>query len=339
MKLSLTDLRNKIYQSQKGNFYSLPQRLSTKKQVYSQAILQKIPHDTEEKINICLKIGRYKIDGGVETEQPKSELTLSFEELQNLIKYIEKYYKPLELEVANFIPLDSKDSKQLLLKFKALVSSDEETAKQLLESGLLSNNIALAIDLIKKKAGIDEFYSYINQNLQESHWQTWFKNNKWILGSEYLYILDERNIDTQHIADYLVKAFDGFVDIVEIKKPNGLKFWMDIKDHNNYVPSSDLIRAITQCQNYIFKIEKEANSLDFIQRTNGTKVIKPRCLLIYGRSNNWNEEQQETYRILNASYNQITILTYDHLLLRAKNTLGIDTEFQSNENDDSDIPF
>lgn len=256
-----------------------------------------------------------------------------------MVSFIEAYYKPLELGVNSFIPIDNSNSMQLLKKFKTIVNSDKETAKQLLESGLLSSNIALAIDLIKKKAGIDEFSSYINQNLQESHWQTWFKNNKWILGSEYLHILDERNIDTQHIADYLVKAFDGFVDIVEIKKPNGLKFWMDIKDHNNYVPSSDLIKAITQCQNYIFKIEKEANSLDFIQRTNGTKVIKPRCLLIYGRSNNWNEEQQEAYRILNASYNQITILTYDHLLLRAKNILGITTETQNVEDDDSDIPF
>ncbi|MCM1546719.1 MAG: hypothetical protein NC033_06785 [Clostridiales bacterium] len=89
---------------------------------------------------------------------------------------------------------------QLLKRFKSLVGSDEETAKQLLESGLLSNNIALAIDLIKKKAGIDDFSSSINKNFQESHWQTWFENNKWILGSEYLHILDERNIDTQRQA-------------------------------------------------------------------------------------------------------------------------------------------
>ena len=112
---------------------------------------------------------------------------------------------------------------------------------------------------------------------------------------------------------------------------------MEAKDHDNYVPSSDLIKAITQCQNYIYEIEREANSLKFIQRTKGTKVIKPRCLLIYGRSNDWNEEQQEAYRILNASYNQITILTYDHLLLRAKNVLGIDTQIDFD--DDSDIPF
>lgn len=338
MNIRLTDLNSIIEKTNKGIDYKI-KRLKAKKTVYTEAAFWKIPHKSEDKIDICLKIGRYNNNGSPETDTPKSELTLDNEEFLNLISFIEAYYKPLEMGVNSFIPIENSNSMRLLQKFKSVVQSDEETANLLLQSGLLSENITLAIDLIKKKKSIDEFSDYLNKNLPESHWQTWFKNNKWILGSEYLHILDERNIDAQHIADYLVKAFDGFVDIVEIKKPNGLKFWMDTKDHDNYVPSSDLIKAITQCQNYIFEIEQEANSAKFIRRTNGTRVIKPRCLLIYGRSNNWNEEQQEAYRILNASYNQITILTYDHLLLRAKNILGITTETQTVEDDDSDIPF
>jgi hypothetical protein len=314
---------NQILESQKGNKYVLPCRLQTKQCVYSQAILQKIHHDTENKIDICLKIGRYKITGGVETEKPKSELTLNFEELQKLVSYIEQNYKPLELEVAKFIPVDSDDSMQLLLKFKSLVGSEEKIAEQLLNSGLLSNNISLTINLIKRKNALTEFELAIEDDNAESYWQHWFENNKWILGSEYLEILNERNIDTKHIADYLMRAFDGFLDIVEIKKPNGVKFWMDKTDHDNYVPSSDLIKAITQCQNYLFEIERESNSSKFLEMTQGTKIIKPRCLLVFGRSNNWNNEQMSAYRILNASYNQINILTYDHLLLRAKNILGL----------------
>lgn len=92
-------------------------------------------------------------------------------------------------------------------------------------------------------------------------------------------IIDERNIDTENIADYIMRAFDGFVDLVEIKKPNGLQFWSATKDHNNYVPSTDLVKAITQCLNYIYAIEREANSVKFIEKTK-SKVIKPRCILI-----------------------------------------------------------
>ena len=39
-------------------------------------------------------------------------------------------------------------------------------------------------------------------------------------------ILDERTIDTENVADYLVEAYDGFLDIIEIKRPGGgLRFW------------------------------------------------------------------------------------------------------------------
>lgn len=335
MKIKFDD--NLILESQNGIPYAIPQRLSTKKQVYTQAILQKIPHDTEGKVDICLKIGRYKISGGVETNNPKSELTLTFEEFKNLVAYIEKFYKPLELEVEKFIPVDSNDSKQLLVKFKSIVNSDEEIATQLLESGLLSDNIYIAIDSIKKKQALDEFEEAINRNYAESFWQDWFERNKWILGSEYLAILDERKIDTSNIADYLTKAFDGFLDVVEIKKPNGLRFWMESKDHDNYVPSADLIKAITQCQNYLYEVERESNSAKFLERTNGTKIIKPRCLLVYGRSNNWNEAQQRAFRILNSSFNQISIMTYDHLLARAKNVLGIDAS--DDDLDDENLLF
>lgn len=332
----MNTMDNKILESQNGIVYAPPKRLSTKKQVYTQAILQKIPHDTEGKIDICLKVGRYKILGFTETDSPKSELTLTFEEFKNLVEYIEQYYKPLELEVEKFIPIDNTDSKQLLVQFKSIVNSDEEIAAQLIDSGLLNDKIYLAIDFIRKQKALDSFKEAIDKDYGEKYWQDWFASNKWILGSEYIEILNERRIDNSNISDYLVKAFDGFLDIVEIKKPNGLKFWADTKDHDNYIPSSDLIKAITQCQNYLYEIERESNSAKFLERTNGTKIIKPRCLLVFGRSNDWSEDKQKAFRILNSSYTQINIMTYDHLLSRANNILGINEE---NDVADDDMPF
>lgn len=89
-------------------------------------------------------------------------------------------------------------------------------------------------------------------------------------------------------------------------------------------------------QKILFSIEREANSVKFIEKTK-SKVIKPRCILIFGRSNDWNDEQREAYRILNAAYNQISILTYDHLLFRAKNVLGITEDIDTT--DDDELPF
>jgi hypothetical protein len=108
-----------------------------------------------------------------------------------------------------------------------------------------------------------------------------------VLGSEFVKILDEREIDTKNITDYLMEAYDGFLDIIEIKRPEGsLKFWADTQDHGNYIPSSDLIKAITQATKYIYEVEREANDVKFFERVNNIKTIKPRCVLIFGRSNN-----------------------------------------------------
>lgn len=312
-----------IKTSQKGIDYATPQKLKTKQRVYSQAILMKIPHEHSEELDISLKIGRYTLPyGHVAGNQPKSELTLDNEELNALIEYISENYIPVNLGKGEYVSVTG-DNAKLIKQFKALVEGKADTANLLIENGILSDNVYVTATSIKKVAALSELESNLSKDLPEKYWQDWFSLNKWVLGSDFAQIIDERHIDTENIADYIMRAFDGFVDLVEIKKPNGIPFWSATKDHNNYVPSTDLIKAITQCLNYIHAIEQEANSLKFIQKTK-SKVIKPRCILIFGRSHNWDDEQREAYRILNASYNQISILTYDHLLIRAKNVLGIE---------------
>ena len=327
---------SEIKTSAKGIDYAKPYVLKTKSRVYSQAMLMSIPHKHSKKIDVSLKIGRYTLPfGNVETQKPKSELTLDNDELNSLISYITDNYTPINLGSGKYICV-SEDDEELINKFKELVEKNSNTAELLIEKGILSDNVFVAATSIKQKDALIDFEKNLEETLPESFWQNWFSENKWVLGSDFAQIIDERNIDTENIADYIMRDFDGFVDLVEIKKPNGLQFWSATKDHNNYVPSTDLIKAITQCLNYIYAIEREANSVKFIEKTK-SKVIKPRCILIFGRSNDWNDEQREAYRILNAAYNQLSILTYDHLLFRAKNVLGITEDVDTT--DDDELPF
>ena len=160
-------------------------------------------------------------------------------------------------------------------------------------------------------------------NLVEGRWQEWFENNTWVLGSEYVRVLGERQIDTKNISDFLMEAYDGFLDIVEIKRPEGgMKFWGAVLDHGNYVPSQDLVKAITQAAQYVYEVEREANSVKFLERVGRIRTVKPRCVLVFGRSHDWNDKQVEAYRILNAGYHSMSILTYDHVLERAKRVAG-----------------
>jgi hypothetical protein len=304
--------------------------LKQKARTVTRVAFWKIPHTQSTQEDIRLKIGRYNknsfIPDTLETNNPKSELTLDDDEFQKLLEFLNDNYEPFKKGVSKYIPLDEKFDLEKVEHLKAFFADPDK--QKVLE--FIENNNILPKDLITglqnqvRINAIDEFESMLNKNLLEHKWQEWFKVNDWVLGSEFVKILDEREIDTSNITDYLMQAYDGFLDIIEIKRPEGsLSFWTESQDHGNYIPSSDLTKAITQATKYIYEVEREANSVKFLERMGNVKTIKPRCILIFGRSNNWNNEQKETYRILNSSYHNLTIMTYDHVLARAKRILGI----------------
>lgn len=171
-------------------------------------------------------------------------MTLDAEEFHNLICFIGKYYKPMELGVDSFIPIDNDQGFSILRRFKELTFNNIEKAKMILDSGILNNDISLLIENTKRVKAIKDFKDNLQANYLEPHWQKFFEENKWIFGSKYYQILDERTIDVHNISDFLVESYDGFIDIVEIKKPNGMKFWGNSLDHGNYYPSTELVKAI-----------------------------------------------------------------------------------------------
>ena len=173
---------------------------------------------------------------------------------------------------------------------------------------------------IRRKA-VEDFEQLLGEDANEHKFQPWFQNNAWVLGSDCVQILDARKIDVRNIADLLVKAYDGRADIVELKRP-GLTFWQSEKDHDNYIPHPDLVAAIVQAQNYQFALEGEINSIKTRERLKGTPIAKPRSILIHGRSKDWIDDQFEAQRLLNAGFTNLTVITYDQVLHRAKVIMG-----------------
>ena len=157
----------------------------------------------------------------------------------------------------------------------------------------------------------------IGVNKDEEVWQNFFSQNSWILGSDFVEILDERRLDVENITDYLLKSFDGFVDIIELKLPSA-PFWT-----TKNIPRSELIRALMQCNRYILQIERKMNDLEFSKKINNTPIVKPRITLIYGQSQLWSENKKEAYRVLNSSYSNLNIITYNHLLERSKRLVDV----------------
>lgn len=319
-----------IIVSSTGQEYVEPRILSSKKRSSCRAVFFRNTHKSSGTPIISLKIARLNQDGQAKEDK---KITLNSDELDALIEYIQEYYTPLNIGMTEFIEVDE-DAAELFTKVKELGISDEEVVTKLHESGILTWNLSVAITAAERNNAVREFEVALESDNSEAFWQTWFTRNKWVLGSEYLNILPDRDIDTRDIADYLMRSVDGFLDVVEIKRPN-LLFWAGPDSHGNYYPSNQLTAAISQCLNYLYKIELQSNSVEFMERVDGTKTVKPQCLLVYGRSDDWDEGKTKALRILNAAHHQLHIITYDQLLLRAKQLLGIVDE----EDEDGELPF
>jgi len=284
--------------------------LKEKKTVVTRANFWKIPHNSGED-DVRIKLGRYKKpktyteEEVVEMSDPKSELTLDREETKTFLEFLTAHYEPFKAGVKAYIPLDSPFEKDNASQIKKLFSlpNHEEVVSFILDNNVIPDDLRMGLENARRIKAVKYFEKMLDGDLAEPPWQKWFQKHDWVLGSEFVRVLDERAIDTQNISDFLMEAYDGFLDIVEIKRPEGgMDFWSKALDHGNYIQSSDLTKAITQAAKYIHEIERESNSIKFLEKLDGVRVIKPRGVLIFGRSHGWNEKQMEAYRILNASF-------------------------------------
>lgn len=300
--------------------------------VVTRAVFWKIPHDDQARDDVRLKIGRFKrsdSDPSGETEpeilQPKSVLTLDAEEFQALVAFLRDSYEPFKKGVKAFIPLDDPYAQANAAQIRALFSLPDkrQLVKFILTNDVIPEDLSTWLQHAQRVRAIRQFEKMLEEDRKENAWQSWFEKNSWILGSEFVRVLDERSIDVQHISDFLMEAYDGFLDIVEIKRPEGgMTFWAPSLDHGNYIPSVDLTKAVAQASRYIFEVEKEANSVKFLERVGGVPTVKPRCILLFGRSKDWNAKQVEAFRILNAGFHNLAVMTYDHVLERARRMVG-----------------
>lgn len=177
-----------------------------------------------------------------------------------------------------------------------------------------SKAVKLFEKILNNQGDFDKYKSEQNIGKDEEVWQQFFETNPWILGSDFVEILDERVIDEESITDIPVKDYDGFVNIIELKLPTE-EFWTQ-----DIMPISNLTKAIVQCMRYVTEMERRMNDHKKLSKL-GASILKPRITLLFGRSSDWNDDKREQFRILNSSFHNISILTYDHVLLRAQNII------------------
>lgn len=193
----------------------------------------------------------------------------------------------------------------------------------------LPTDLALARLYNDRRTKLAEFKRALNGDHNERFWQELLKANPWMFGTTYVEILSERRLDIHHTTDFPLRVEGGFMDIVEIKTPRS-PFWAlegsgtHYKYRDKYlIPHRELQGAITQTTKYILQAEKNVDSADYANDHGGVVPLKPRGLIIHGRSTGWKKEEWEAFRLLNDELHTVQVITFDHLLRQADRMLAV----------------
>jgi hypothetical protein len=175
---------------------------------------------------------------------------------------------------------------------------------------------------------VEEFENEISGERTEHFWKVFFKKNSWMFGGANVALLDESRLDIGNDTDLPFEVDGGYMDIVELKRPD-FPFWKKARNGRIFlyrdkypIPYDELSGAIAQTSGYILQAEKKVANSDF-QLSHGVRPLKPRGLIVHGRSSEWSEPEWDAFRLLNDQLHGVQVLTFDHLLAQAKRLVDL----------------
>lgn len=171
----------------------------------------------------------------------------------------------------------------------------------------------------------------IYESINEKQWQSKIHNILQLLYPKYICCAREIKFyggknDKQ--PDFLLVDANGFVDILEIKKAD---VRMMTQYRNNYVATREISGAIQQIEKYIFCLNSSDKAkedvtkklTEFLPEGVELKIVNPQGILLAGRSNDFNGEQQKDFELIKRQYKHVAdIMTYDDLAQRLNNIIS-----------------
>ena len=174
----------------------------------------------------------------------------------------------------------------------------------------------IEIELAQFSIARDELNEMLlnSKGIIEKVWQEKIHGILNLLYPQYIYSTREiyfNGIDkNDKQPDFILVDTNGFVDILEIKKPDVQLITKQASYRNNYVPVREFSGAVQQMEKYIFclsSIEKsqeqvinklkaklEEDTLSEIE----PKIVSPKGILLLGRSNEFNTQQKRDFEII-----------------------------------------
>lgn len=190
------------------------------------------------------------------------------------------------------------------------------------------------IELAQFSAALEELKQLLNNGagINEADWQIRIRDILQLLYPKY--ILCTREITFSGIdgydkrPDFVLVDANGYVDILEIKKPDVRILTKQASYRNNYVPVREFSGAIQQIEKYIFcmtSIEKSQREVKnklvaLLPEAITPEIVNPQGILIAGRSKGFNPQQKRDFELIKRQYKHVAdIMTYDDLVARFEN--------------------
>lgn len=197
------------------------------------------------------------------------------------------------------------------------------------KESLTTVNVLKATTQIKTLKEIStEIKSEIDNNRSESWWQTYIHKNILIIQQGYLQAIEKMNISIgkTKFPDYSLVTFDGFLDILEIKKPQTPLLKED-SSRGNYFWDIEISKAIIQVENYIENVSKNADAVrGFIKDEFNIelKVVRPKGTILAGEYKKFTKQKEkDDFRLLTLANKNINFVTYDELATRLDNYIEV----------------
>ena len=224
-----------------------------------------------------------------------------------------------------------------------LSSEDKEAVNQILPEFLKAEAMssiaikAVEIDSLKRLAA--EFKAELNNQHPESWWQNYVQARILLMQQGYIRPVEKMNvaIGNTKYPDFALVTHDNYLDILEIKKPDTTILKED-KSRGNYHWDTEISRAIIQVENYLEHIANQAAEVRSFVKDNYAlelKVVRPRGFILAGNSAEFStQKQRDDFRLLSHGLKNVTVITYDELLVRLENHIRVLEKYSSKKGDD-----
>lgn len=223
-------------------------------------------------------------------------------------------YERLEAEEGSLT--NAEDYEQLLKKKNIRLKKKSKQVRQLQEDVTrLQQTIERNLNEVHKskipqyKQELATFKKLLDVSKREAELHIFLREHTWIFNPIYISAKSEARIGFTSRSDFLLQRYDGFYDVMELKKSSDSIF-------NRGKLSAETKNAISQMIKYLFNTEFYFHILKL---ESDVDTLKSSGTIVIGRTGD--EEMMRNLRLHNFYLNHMNIITYDELLHVAERSI------------------